>query len=205
MGHKPVGDTTTRSTSTSSAATGALAHKTGSLRVACVGADSFVAIGTNPTATAANGYYVHSGSTGILALGAPGANKVIGITTTNATAGVNGADGAFVTVIDFPEGTGCPFEAGDAVSLTVTNGGGGDQSYYDFSHKCVASVNNSAGVNGYFGTRCIINNNYGVGYAHTALSSSNYAELRGSFKVACLTSTGSGNAYIQQVQVSGDT
>ena len=71
--------------------------------------------------------------------------------------------------------------------------------------KCVASVNNSAGVNGYFGTRCIINNNYGVGYAHTALSSSNYAELRGSFKVACLTSTGSGNAYIQQVQVSGDT
>ena len=109
MGHKPVGNTTTRSTSTSSAATGALAHKTGSLRVACVGADSFVAIGTNPTATAANGYYVHSGSTGILALGAPGANKVIGITTTNATAGVNGADGAFVTVIDFPEGTGCPF------------------------------------------------------------------------------------------------
>ena len=142
MGHKPVGNTTTRSTSTSSAATGALAHKTGSLRVACVGADSFVAIVTNPTATAANGYYVHSGGTGIIALGAPGANKVIGITTTNATAGVNGADGAFVTVIDFPEGTGCPFEAGDAVTLTVTNGGGGDQSYYDFSHKCVASVNN---------------------------------------------------------------
>ena len=143
--------------------------------------------------------------TGSISLGAPGANRVIGITTTTATAGVNGADGSYVTVIDFPEGTGCPFEAGDAVSLTVTNGGGGDQSYYDFSHKCVASVNNSAGVNGYFGTRCIINNNYGVGYAHTALSSSNYAELRGSFKVACLTSTGSGNAYIQQVQVSGDT
>ena len=73
-----------------------------------------------PTATAANGYYVHSGGTGIIALGAPGANQVIGITTTNATAGVNGADGAFVTVIDFPEGTQCPFEAGDAVSLTVT-------------------------------------------------------------------------------------
>ena len=119
-------------------------------------------------------------------------------------AGVNGADGSYVTVIDFPEGTGCPFEAGDAVSLSVTDGGGGDQSYYDFSHKCVASVNVTSDVNGYFGTRCIINNDYGVGYAHTALSSSNYAELRGSFMVAVIASTGTGNAYIQQVQVSGE-
>ena len=205
MGHKPVGDTTTRSTSTSSAATGALAHKTGSLRVACVSADSFVAIGTNPTATAANGYYVHSGSAGIIALGAPGSNQVTGVSTTTATAGQQGADSGYITIIDFPEGTGSPFEVGDAVTLTVTNAGGGDQSYYDFSHKCVAYVDTSMGPNGYYGTRIHVNNDYGVGYAHTALSSSNYAELRGSFKVACITSTGSGNAYIQQVQVAGDT
>ena len=204
MAHKPVGNTTTRSTSNSSARTGALAHKTDTLRVVATGTDGFVAIGTLPTATAANGYYIPSGGTGSISLGAPGANRVIGITTTTATAGVNGADGSYVTVIDFPEGTGCPFEAGDAVSLTVNNAGGGDQSYYDFSHKCVASVNNTAGVDGYFGTRCIINNDYGVGYAHTALSSSNYAELRGSFMVAVIASTGTGNAYIQQVQVSGE-
>ena len=103
MGHKPVGDTTTRSTSTSSAVTGAFAHKTGSLRVACVGAASFVAIGTNPTATAANGYYVHSGQTGIIALGAPGSNQVTGISTTTATAGQQGADSGCITIIDFPE------------------------------------------------------------------------------------------------------
>ena len=150
MGHKPVGDTTTRSTSTSSAATGALAHKTGSLRVACVSADSFVAIGTNPTATAANGYYVHSGSAGIIALGAPGSNQVTGVSTTTATAGQQGADSGYITIIDFPEGTGSPFEVGDAVTLTVTNAGGGDQSYYDFSHKCVAYVDTSMGPNGYY-------------------------------------------------------
>ena len=48
----------------------------------------------------------------------------------------------------------------------------------------------------------------GVGYAHTALDATNpgysWAELRGSFKVAALTSTGNGTIYAQQVQVTGD-
>ena len=202
MALKPVGNCVTITTSGSSARTGAQAHKTDTLRVCAVTKEAHVAIGTLPTATTSN-FYVPSGTTASISLGGPGAQKVIGISTTNATTGVNGASSPFVTVIDFPEGTGCPFEAGDAVTLTVSNRGGGDQSYYDFSHKCVASVNNTAGVNGYFGTRCIINNDYAVGYAHTALSSSNYAELRGSFMVAAISS-GSGSCLVQQVQVSGE-
>ena len=191
MAHQPVGDTLTITTSATSARA-QFTVQSDTLRVVPMSQNVHVAIGTTATATTSD-YFIPAGTPATLNIGRVSSIGIAGVTT--------GAS----TIIDLPEGTGCPFEAGDAVTLTVTNGGGGDQSYYNFSHKCVASVNTSAGVNGYFGTRCIINNNYGVGYAHTALSSSNYAELRGSFKVACLTSTGSGNAYIQQVQVSGDT
>ena len=193
MALQPVGSGSSIA-SGASASHAKFSHKTDVVRVYADGCTATVAVGNTAVAAATDFIVPANHEPESINIGRPSAQRVVGVTTTNTN-----------TVIDFPEGTGCPFEAGDAVSLTVTNGGGGDQSYYDFSHKCVASVNNSAGVNGYFGTRCIINNNYGVGYAHTALSSSNYAELRGSFKVACLTSTGSGNAYIQQVQVSGDT
>ena len=203
MALKPVGNCITISTSGSSARTAAQAHKSDTLRVCAVTKEAHVAIGTLPTATTAN-FYVPSGETASISLGGANSNRVVGIQTANATTGVNGASSPFVTIIDFPEGTGCPFNAGDAVTLTVTDGGGGDQSYWDFSHKCVASVNNTAGVNGYFGTRCIINNDYAVGYAHTALKSNNWAELRGSFMVAAISS-GSGTCLVQQVQVSGDT
>ena len=188
MAHKPVGDGIVRSTTTSSAQTAAQAHKTDTLRVVSVGADSFVAIGTNPTATNTN-YYVPSGGTATISLGGPRSNRVVGVSTSGTT-----------TIIDFPEGTGSPFAAGDAVTLTATN-----QSYWDFSHKIVTSVNVSSGYeSGYYNTRIVVDNDYGVGYAHTALDDTSWAELRGSFKVAALTSTGSGTIYAQQVQVSGE-
>ena len=53
--------------------------------------------------------------------------------------------------IDFPEGTGSPFEIGDVVSLTVTG-----QSNFDFTHKIVTSIDTSAGVSGYFSTRLTV-------------------------------------------------
>ena len=202
MALKPVGNCVTITTSGSSARTAAQAQKSDTLRVCAVTKEAHVAIGTLPTATTAN-FYVPSGGTASISLGAVASNRVVGISTANATTGVNGASSPFVTVIDFPEGTGCPFDVGDAVTLTVTNGGGGDQSYYDFSHKCVASINTTAGVDGYFGTRCTINNDYAVGYAHTALSASNWAELRSSFMVAAISS-GSGSCLVQQVQITGE-
>ena len=191
MAHKPVGDGIVLSTSTGSAQTTAQAHKTETLRVVTVGADAFVAIGVNPTATNTN-YYVPSGGTATISIGPPQSNRVVAISTSGTS-----------TIIDFPEGTGSPFGVGDAVSLTATN-----QSYWDFSHKTVSSVNNTADQSGYFNTRIVVDNDYGVGYAHTALDATNpgysWAELRGSFKVAALTSTGTGTIYAQQVQVTGD-
>ncbi len=130
MGHKPVG--VNSSFAIASAANRRGVNKTlqqsDSLRVVAKGAGCHVAIGTLPTAAATN-YYVHSGEAEVIALGAVKSNRVVGVTTTGTS-----------TVIDFAEGTGSPFEAGDAVSLTVTG-----QSYLDFTHKIVSSVNTSGG------------------------------------------------------------
>ena len=120
----------------------------------------------------------------VISLGSVKSNRVVGVTTTGTT-----------TVIDFAEGTGSPFEAGDAVSLTVTG-----QSYLDFTHKIVSSVDTSGGSSGYFSTRIIVDHDYGVGYAHTNVIGQ--AELRGSFMVAAY-GDGSGTLHYQQVQSSG--
>ena len=185
MGHKPVG--VNSSFAIASAANRRGVDKTlqqsDSLRVVAKGAGCHVAIGTLPTAAATN-YYVHSGEAEVIALGTVKSNRVVGVTTTGTT-----------TVIDFAEGTGSPFEAGDAVSLTVTG-----QSYLDFTHKIVSSVNTSGGEDGFFSTRIVVDHDYGVGYAHTNVIGQ--AELRGSFMVAAF-GDGTGTLHYQQVQSSG--
>ena len=79
MAHKPVGDGIVLSTSTGSAATTAQAHKTETLRVVSVGADAFLAIGVNPTATNTN-YYVPSGGTATISIGPPQSNRAVSYT-----------------------------------------------------------------------------------------------------------------------------
>ena len=186
MAHNPVGINSALPINGSSSSRGldTTLHKTDALRVVAVGAGAHVAIGTFPTATVQN-YYVPIGEEEVITLGACRNQKVVGLSTTGTT-----------TVIDFPEGTGSPFQAGDAVTLTVAN-----QDYWNFTHKIVASVDNTAGINGFYNTRIIVNNDYGVGYAHTSLISTNFAELRGSFMVAAL-GTGSGTLHYQQIQSS---
>ena len=186
MAHNPVGINSALPINGSSSSRGldTTAHKTDALRVVAVGAGAHVAIGTFPTATTQN-YYVAVGEEEVITLGACRNQKVVGLSTTGTT-----------TVIDFPEGTGSPFQAGDAVTLTVAN-----QDYWNFTHKIVASVDNTAGINGFYNTRITVNNDYGVGYAHTSLISTNFAELRGSFMVAAL-GTGSGTLHYQQIQSS---
>jgi hypothetical protein len=186
MAHNPVGINSALPINGSSSSRGldTTLHKTDALRVVAVGAGAHVAIGTFPTATVQN-YYIAIGEEEVITLGACRNQKVVGLSTTGTT-----------TVIDFPEGTGSPFQAGDAVTLTVAN-----QDYWNFTHKIVASVNNTAGINGFYNTRITVNNDYGVGYAHTSLISTNFAELRGSFMVAAL-GTGSGTLHYQQITTS---
>ena len=182
MGHKPVGVNSSFAIVSGANRRGVdqTLQQSDSLRVVAKGAGCHVAIGTLPTAAATN-YYVHSGEAEVIALGTVKSNRVVGVTTTGTS-----------TVIDFAEGTGSPFESGDAVSLTVTG-----QSYLDFTHKIVSSVDTSAGVGGYYSTRVVIDHDSSS--VTDALLATSYAELRGSFMVAA-RGDGTGTLHYQQVQ-----
>tara|TARA_B100001094_G_scaffold28246_1_gene23650 strand:+ start:509 stop:1096 length:588 start_codon:yes stop_codon:yes gene_type:complete len=163
-------------------------HKTDALRVVAVGASAHIAIGPNPTATTQN-YYISAGESEVITLGACRNQTVVGIATVLIGAVTQ-------TVVAFPEGTGSPFQIGDAVTLTVPN-----QNYWNFTHKLVTGLSTSTNPSGFFNVRIIIDNDYNVGVAHTALVATNFAELRGSFKVAAL-GTRPGTLHYQQVQSS---
>ena len=101
---KPVGINTTISTGTAFfAQSSAVSQQSDTIRVVAETVGVYVAIGTNPTATNEN-FYVGSTDSQRISIGPTRAQRVTGITT--------GAS----TIIDFPEGTGCPFAVGDAVT-----------------------------------------------------------------------------------------
>ena len=185
MAHNPVGINSALPIASAANRRGVdkTAHRTEYLRVVAKGAGAHVAIGTLPTASVEN-YFVHSGESEVLTLGKPQSNRVAGITTGS------------TTTIDFVEGTGSPFGVGDAVTLTVTG-----QSDYNFTHKIVKSVNNNAGVDGFHGTRIVVDHDSSAGNP-AALLSTSYAELRGSFMVAAF-GDGSGTLHYQQIQSAG--
>lgn len=178
---KPVGINTVLSTSTSSAQTLPIAQQSDALRVVAETAGVYVAIGTNPTVTDEN-YYVSTNESETITIGPIISQRVVGIIT-----------GA-TTIVDFPEGTGCPFAIGDAASLTVTG-----QSNFYFTHKIVTDINTTSNVGGYYNTRATIDHN---SIAVTDIFNAPYAELRKSIKVAVKTDSGAGKAFIQQVQDS---
>jgi hypothetical protein len=155
--------------------------RTDSLRITAVGASAHVAIGTEPTATIGD-YIILAGTSETLATSVA-SQRVVGITTGS------------TTIINFPEGTGSPFNVGDYVSFTSVG-----QPYYNFTHSPVISVDDSSGVGGYYSTRVSIGTN--TSGITTAFSSD--GELRKSLKVAALTTSGTGKIYVQQVQISGD-
>ena len=190
MAHNPVGINSALPITTSSSKRGVdtTPHKTDALRVVAVGAGAHVAIGTFPTATIQN-YYIAVGESEVITLGACRNQTVVGIATVLIGAVTQ-------TVVAFPEGTGSPFQIGDAVTLTVPN-----QNYWNFTHQIIVGVSTSNSPGGFFNERILIDHDYGVGYAHTALVETNFAELRGSFKVAAL-GTRPGTLHYQQVQSS---
>lgn len=179
---KPVGINSVLTTSTSSVQTSAFLQKSDTLRVVTEGAGCHVAFGTNPTATDED-YYIPVTDPGRISLGPVTTLRVVGIGT------------GTKTLITFPEGMASPFGPGDAVSLKVDG-----VPAFDFSHKIVNSVNNSAGVNGAFGGQILVD--YDSSSITDVYNQNNYAALRTSVIVAVKTQSGSGTAFIQQVQVS---
>ena len=94
--HQGIGTVTTLTTSATSARSGAIAHKSDSLRFVSVSQGHHVAIGTLPTGTTTD-YYIPSGGEAILSIGRPASQRVVNVIVGTAT------------TIDFPEGTGSPF------------------------------------------------------------------------------------------------
>ena len=183
--------------------TGAQTHQSAYLRCVAVDCPVNVAVSMATTAAATAGitsFYIRKDTSETLFIGKPRSNRVTGLTTET--------DGT--VTIDFAEGTGSPFNGGDAVSLTVTG-----QTYYNFSHKIVNSVNSTSGLNGYYSTRINVDYDYGddnPGGIQTTFNNAgqvNWAEMRSSFVVGAQSATGLGAngigaLYIQQVQTAGD-
>jgi hypothetical protein len=148
--------------------------------VVAVGGSAHVAIGVTPAATNTD-YYVPAGDTATLGL-TKASNRVVGVTT------------GTTTIVTVPEGTQVPFAVGDYVTLTVTG-----QSYYNFTHQQVLSIDNTAGVDGYFQTRMTVNyNSSGIVTTFSAAD----ASVVVSNKISAY-GVGSGTLYFQQVQITG--
>lgn len=181
MAHRPVGAGSSF-TFTAGAATTSSAFTVQSsvLRLVAVGGSAHIAVGVNPTATNTD-YYVASGDSVTLGL-TKASNRVVGVTT-----------GA-TTIVTVPEGTQVPFGVGDYVTLTA-NG----QSYYNFTHQQVLSVDTTASVNGYYQTRMTVNyNSSGIATAFAPTD----ATISISNKVSAY-GVGSGVLHFQQVQITG--
>ena len=195
MALNPVGSGASIALTTDTAnTTSSIAQKANTLRVVLVGADAVqgahVAIGTDASATTSD-FYVVKNEPASINIFRPSSQRVVGITT------------GTTTLIDFPEGTGSPFAVGSRVDLTVTG-----QSYYDdvVGFATVSKVWDGANIGGHYSTRISVDaNTSGI---VTAYDSTNYAELRNSFKVSALAKggavTGKSTLYYQQVQITGE-
>lgn len=181
MAHRPVGLSTSLSTTTSSGMTTSFVVQSNVLRVVAAGnTGAHVKIGSQPTATVFD-YYVPAGGTATLAM-TKASNRVIGITTGS------------TTVISFPEGTQCPFGIGDFITIT-----GGTNSDLNLNHVEVLSVDTTSSYDGNYQTKCTVN--YDSGTAGDFAGRDVTASL--SLRLAARTDSGTGTVHAQQVQLSG--
>lgn len=181
MAHRPVGAGASFAFTAGTASTSAaFSVQSDALRVVAVGAAAHVAIAGSST-SAITDYYIPSGSTATLAL-TKASNRVVGATT------------GTTTILTFAEGTQAPFGVGDYISLTASG-----QSYYNFSHQRVASVDTSSGVNGYFQSRITVSyDSSGIATAFAPID----ATAVSSQKISAFGAGGNGTLYYQQVQIT---
>ena len=165
-----------------------ISGKSTTIRVVATGQNTHVAIGTEPTA-AVTDFVVPKDSAATLAF-------------SNTSARIVSYTKGTTTILDFPEGTSSPFGVGDYVSLSCPA-----NTDFNFTHKRVKTVYDKARTSqayageNYFGQRIIVEHNSG---SVSGTFNDPDATLRGSFKVAARTDSGSGKLYIQQVQIAGD-
>ena len=196
MALQPVGSGSSIA-SGASASHAKFSHQSDVVRVYADGCTAAVAVGNTAVATATDFIVPANHEPVTINIGKPRNQRVVGLTTTNTT-----------VIVDFPEGTGCPFSVGQRVSLTVTDP---QNRHFEFTDKPVASINNSSNVGGFFGTRLVVTHSYGaIAGVHTAYvdGPGQSAELRDVIHISALAKPNShGNAatgavYFQQVQVT---
>ena len=179
MTHRPVGAGSSFAFTAGTATTSStFTVQSDAVRVVATGA-AFIAVGATPSATSAD-YYVPANTPVTLAL-TKASNRVVGVTT------------GTTTVIRVPEGTQVPFGVGDYVTLTASG-----QSYYNFTHQRVISVDTTSNVGGYYQTRMTVD--YNSSGIVTAFSSAD-ATVTASNKVSAY-GVGAGALYYQQVQIT---
>jgi len=179
MTHRPVGAGSSFVISAGTATTSStFTVQSDTLRVVATGA-AFISVGATPSATTAD-YYVPANTPVTLAL-TKASNRVVGVTT------------GTTTIVTVPEGTQVPFGVGDYVTLTASG-----QTYYNFTHQRVISVDTSSSVDGYYQTRMTVD--YNSSGIVTAFASAD-ASVSNSNKVSAY-GVGSGSLYYQQVQIT---
>ena len=199
MAHQPVGTGSSLTVSVGvghARTSGVISHMSDTLRVAIVGDSDLqgahVAISKSEFSPAADAtdYLVLKDTATTITLNRPSSQRVVGITTGS------------TTLIDFPEGTGSPFGVNDMVTLRVDG-----QPYFEASvgFSTVSKVWSGSGMGDYFGTRITVNaDTSGI---KTDYVSTNFAELRSSFKVSAFgigLGAKTGALYMQQVQITGE-
>lgn len=183
MAHKPIGVGLSFATSGTSAQSGIIPQYSNTLRLVSVTGDAHVKVGTNPTATTAD-YYIPAGGTATLGIGRPSSQKIVGVTT------------GTTTIVDFPEGSGCPFEVGDRVEITGISPSG-----INTNSVVIASIDRtSATLNADYAGKVRMTLTWNT--ASQGAVTDSEGEVRKVVKVAALGSGGS--LYAQQVQISGD-
>ncbi len=179
MAHRPVGAGSSFAFTAGTATTStAFTIQSDTLRVVATGA-AFISVGATPSATSAD-YYVLANTPATIAL-TKASNRVVGVTT------------GTTTIVSVPEGTQVPFGVGDYVTLTASG-----QSYYNFTHQRVISVDTSSNVGGYYQTRMTVD--YNSSGIITAFAPAD-ASVTASNKVS-VYGVGAGALYYQQVQIT---
>ena len=190
MAHRTVGVGQTIRLSGTATTSTAFKVQSNVLRIVASGANAYVAIGTDPVATATD-YLVTSSQPETLAM-LRMSQRVVGITT------------GTTTVLEAPEGTQMPFNLGDRVTLDYEGNTKNDSNYTTLINDTkVVGKSRSAGVSGDFLEKITVEaNTTGI---ITAFSPAGNATLFMSNKVSVISPNSDANSVvqIQQVQTTG--
>ena len=190
MAHRTVGAGVSIALTGTATTSAAFKVQSNVLRIVATGGNAYVAIGTDPVATASD-YIVTTGQPETLAM-LKMSQRVVGITK------------GTTTVLAAPEGTTMPFNIGDRVTLDYEGNTKNDSNYTTLINDTkVVGKSRSAGVGGDFLEKITVEAN--TAHITTAFSPQTHATLFMSNKVSVISPnpTAAAVAYIQQVQTTG--